>query len=50
MPGSVHCVKFRNKILTARVTKKRMGTTGVIVQISLKMKMQYGIKMPNAQM
>lgn len=40
MPGSVHWVRFRKKMVIRAEMKKRMGTAGVMFQISLNRKMK----------
>lgn len=49
MPGSVHWVRFKNSPVRKVAAKSRSGITGLTAQISLNIKMPYGMSPPEAQ-
>ena len=40
IPGSVHWVRFRKRVVTAIAPKKRRGMAGLIYQMGWNMKME----------
>lgn len=49
MPGSVHCVRFKKKIVITTEHRNKRGIAGLTFHISPKTKMKYGIRIPTRQ-